>query len=55
MEPLEQAGPPDQEPMDGAPWSRQELHIKRQLAPIARGSKSRINGASLDTIAPGPR
>ena len=55
MGPLEQAGAPDQEPMNGAPWSRQELQIKRQLAPIARGSKSRVNGAPLDTIAPGRR
>ena len=53
MGPLEQAEAPDKE--SGAPWNNQGLQIKRQWAPRARGSKSGVNGAPSDTIAPGAR
>ena len=39
---------------NGAPWSKQGLQIKRQWAPRARGSKSRVNGAPSGSVQRAP-
>ena len=54
MGPLEQAGIPDQKPMEAHGASRGS-GSNDDVAPRARRSKSRANGAPSDTIAPEAR